>query len=168
MRWILAMAVAGCSMEPPPAPLVLAQPAPADLSNVGTADFRVAFTIRTTAQVGSAVINQRAECSHGSFWGVRTGPGGAIGVETDDGAHYTVLVSNGATRINDGAPHRVTIARENGTLAIGVDNDPPALASSAASFGLLAPLKTGEDPCDGVDGTVPLDGAVTDVALLRG
>jgi hypothetical protein len=180
---MLALAVAGCSMEPPvapppqqphvlarpaPPPLALAQPVPADLSNLGPADFRIAFTIRTTAQVGSAVINQRAACSHGNFWGVRSGPGGGIGVETDDGANYTVLVADGTTRINDGAPHRVTITRRQGVLAISVDNGQPFRAPSAASFGPLPELRIGADPCDGVDGTVPLDGTVTDVALLRG
>jgi hypothetical protein len=156
-------------MEPPPAhqPLVIAQPAPADLSNIGTADFRIGFTIRTTAQVGSAVINQRATCSHGNFWGVRTSPTGTIGIETDDGASYTVLIADGTTRINDGVPHRVAITRRQGTLAIAVDNAQPFSAPSGASFGQLAALRIGEDPCDGVDGTNALDGAVTDVAIAR-
>ena len=174
MRWMLAVALAGCSRGTPPTappspqePLELAPPPVSDLSNLGSGDFRIAFTLRTTAQVGSAVINQRAECNHGNFWGVRTGPGGSIGVETDDNASYTVLVADGTTRVNDGAPHRVVITRRQGMLSIVVDNGQPFRAPSRASFGALAKLSIGVDPCDGVDGTMPLDGTVTDIVATR-
>src|SRR5438067_1881323 len=86
-----------------------------DLSNVGTGDFHVAFTISTTAHQSSAVIGQRAACAHGVFWDVRMSPEGMLVVETD-GGDYTVLTASSS--VNDGYPHDIAITRMQGTLAI--------------------------------------------------
>jgi hypothetical protein len=146
------------------AAISLARAPSGDLSRLGTGDFDIRFTLRTSSQLDSAVINQRAACSHGDFWGVRMGADGSLGIETD-GGEYTVLVAPQA-HVNDGAPHAVAITRHAGQLSLVID-DRAVTAHSAASFGSLAPLAIGTDPCDGVDGTHALPGAVSDVRVTR-
>jgi hypothetical protein len=143
-----------------------------DLSNIALGDFRIAFTIQTSATTGSAVVNQRGNCAAGIYWDVRMQPGGALTMETDNNtlrpAGYTNLP--GTIPVNDGAPHNVVVTRTGGLLAIRVDGalDPTdAGATSTATFNttLGSPLRTGTDVCDGVDGTVALVGTVTNVCV---
>jgi hypothetical protein len=143
-----------------------------DLSNIGLGDFRIAFTIQTSATVGSAVVNQRGNCAAGIYWDVRMQANGALAIETDNNtlrpAGYTIL--GGTIPINDGATHGVVITRTGGLLAIRVDGvlDPTdAGATSTATFDttLGAPLRIGTDVCDGIDGTVALSGTVTSVCV---
>jgi hypothetical protein len=143
-----------------------------DLSNIGLGDFRIAFTIQTSASTGSAVVNQRGNCAAGIYWDVRMQPGGALTLETDNNtlrpAGYTNLP--GTIPVNDGASHDVVITRTGGVLAIRVDGtlDPTdAGATSTATFDttLGGVLRIGTDVCDGVDGTVALVGTVTNVCV---
>jgi hypothetical protein len=173
-----------------PAPAVDAAPDEPDspaciggLSNIGTADFHISFTVKTSQAGFTALVSQRKTCLLGDYWDVRMADG-HIQVETDDtvGAnHWTQLcaaVEGGdAGRctsvapadlpppVNDGRPHRVVIWRSSGNLQASVD----ALASSAvespASFGSLAPVAIGSDPCEGVDGTVAFTGTLTNLCL---
>ncbi len=134
------------------------------------ADFSVAFTITTSTQDKSAVLNQRAICGRGSFWDVRIGThiAGAPAIEIDDGANYTVEWS--LTAVNDGLPHRILITRTSGHVAFfidGVMTMHDAGAESNANLTVLAPLRIGTDVCEAVDNTKPLVGAVSDVCLTR-
>ena len=69
-------------------------------------------------------------------------------------AVLSTVIIGGALAAPAGAKSK---ARHHGDLSV-----------TKASFGALPELRIGTDPCDGFDGTVPLDGMVTDVALLRG
>jgi hypothetical protein len=157
-----------------------------DLSNVGTGDFTISLTLTTTAmnsagEVGTpafsdvgetAVINQRSTCSSSApFWDLRAGlpPTGSpanafwIGMETvdttvDDAAANLVV-------LNDGVPHAIVVTRISGMMRISVDGVAGTPIASTASFGALPPRATGTDVCDGVDGTVPLVGTVTNVCI---
>lgn len=142
-----------------------------DLSGIGTADFRIAFTITTTATAGtgSAVINQRAVCGASHFWDVRMTGAGHLVIETDSGtlgADYTTFISTGAA-VNDGSPHDIVLKRTSGTLTCTIDGVASGSASSASSFAALAAVKTGTDVCTGVDGTVALVGSVTKVCVSK-
>jgi hypothetical protein len=173
-----------------PAPAIDAAPDEPDspaciggLSNIGTADFHISFTVKTSQAGFVALVGQRKDCLLGDYWDVRMADG-FIQVETDDtvGAnHWTQLcaaVEGGDAgrctsvapadlppRANDGRPHRVVIWRSSGNLQASVD----ALASSAvespASFGSLAPVAIGSDPCEGVDGTVAFTGTLTNLCV---
>jgi hypothetical protein len=134
-----------------------------DLSNIGAADFRIAFTITTRATALSALLNQRPVCNHGDFWDVRLSPDGTLAVETDDGTHYTPLFST--LSVNDGNPHNVMVSRVSGTLSIVIDGSGAGSAASTSSFGSLAALRSGTDVCDGLDPTVVLVGMVSNVCI---
>jgi hypothetical protein len=131
---------------------------------VGTNDFHISFTITTRSTVAAAVLNQRPTCDSATMWDVRIAAQGQLQVETaDSGAQYTSFYTT--KTVNDGNPHMVTIARTSGTLTATVDGVLAGSGPSDAAFGVLSALMTGSDVCDGVDGTVPLVGTVTDVCI---
>lgn len=134
-----------------------------DLSNVGSGDFVIQFTITTSATVLSAVLNQRAVCNHGVFWDIRLNANGTLGIETDDGSRYTAFSSSAS--VNDGSPHAVVVRRIAGTLSVTVDGAPSGSQGSTSSWGSLAALKNGTDVCVGFDTTVALSGSVTNVCV---
>jgi hypothetical protein len=143
------------------APTVL--PCVRDLSNIGTGDFHISFSVMT-AQVGqTALINQRATCDFGQFWDIRM-IDGALLVETAEGANLSTFKTVGP-KVNDGGKHSVTIARVSGTIAGFIDGAAVGTVASSASLRQLTPLVTHSDPCDQRDGTLPLVGAVADVCL---
>jgi hypothetical protein len=138
-----------------------------DLSNAGLGDFRIAFTVSTTATAQTPLINQRPSCANGQMWDVRMGTRGEIGVEVDDGAgHYTVLYSS-AVAVNDGLHHAVVVRRTSGTITITVDGVLVGTGASSANLGALTALLIGADPCVGVDGTTAFAGSLTDVCVSR-
>src|SRR5579859_2503597 len=89
-------------------------------SNIGTADFRISFTITTTQGGAAALVNQRRTCVHGVFWDLRMYDG-IIQVEVDDIANYTSLRTDGAPVVNDGRPHAVLVWRASAALFGSVD-----------------------------------------------
>lgn len=135
-----------------------------DLSNLGTGDFHVNFTITTAQGNGEvAVISQRDVCSNGMFWDVRMG-NGQLGVETDDGqGDYTAI--SGTTVVNDGQPHQVKIARVSGTISFTIDGAAAGSTTSPASFSALPALVSGTDICVGQDSTVVFVGTLANVCV---
>jgi hypothetical protein len=142
-----------------------------DLSNVGTGNFNIQFTLTTTTTNG-AVINQRGVCYTDEMWDVRTTSSGQLWVETDDNdGTYTSITTTGS--VTDGNPHAVVITRLNGTLLIMVDGVEAVSGTSTANLTALHALTTKTDICvttgggSGTgDGTVNLVGTVTDVCIL--
>jgi hypothetical protein len=142
-----------------------------DLSNVGTGNFNIQFTLMTTTTNG-AVLNQRSICYTQDFWDIRTTAGGFLEVETDDNnGTYTQLVT--PVVVANGTPHSIQITRLNGTLLIVVDSNEVASGPSKANLGPLSPLATKTDICvttggsNGTgDGTVTLVGTVDNVCVL--
>ncbi len=132
-----------------------------DLSNLGSGDFQIAFTIQTT-QIGQfAIANQRASCSTGTAWDLRVNQGFLLFEVGDpvDGGLSTELT--GCAKLNDGHQHHVLVQRAGGTLADYVDGiaDAHSVASST-SFGALPPLTIRNDVCVGVDGTQKFDASI--------
>jgi hypothetical protein len=76
-----------------------------------------------------------------------------------------MAIVNRGVPLNDGVPHMVVVTRISGTMSISVDGVAGTPVSSTSNFGALPPLATGTDVCDGVDGTVPLVGTVTNVCI---
>ncbi len=161
-----------------------------DLSNIGTADFRITMRVTTTSSQLSAVVNQRAYCTNGMFWDIRVSAdprgsqdSGQIFVEVDDhvavsdpAAHYTGLSST--VRVDDGHAHCLMISRKAKTITIFIDGIEAGSASSMSSLGQLPPLVTGTDPCGGYgcidvpnfgracgSGTSPFVGTISDLCL---
>jgi hypothetical protein len=139
-----------------------------DLSNIGTGDFRIAFSLSSTLASSAAILNQRSVCGHGVFWDVRLGGtnGSAIRVETDDGTNYTDLNSVG-TAVNDGKTHNVVVTRVAGTLAIAIDGAASGSSASNSALGQLALLVTGTDVCVGQLGCVAFAGTLSNVCVGR-
>ena len=142
-----------------------ARPVCGTLSNLGTKDFRIDFTVTTSTTAQSALIAQRAICNRGQFWDVRLVNNVAF-VEIDDGTNYSNCT--GTKPLNDGVPHIVDVNRAGGQLTISVDcvQDVSCTLTSATSFASLAAVTTGSgDPCIGFDGTQALSGTITDVCV---
>jgi len=142
-----------------------------DLSNVGTGDFHIAFTLTTTAgSIDMALLNQRTGCDESStWWDVNyipsTSTTGGMEVATDDGTHYVVVEQATGALLDDGKPHRIVVARAGGQLGFTVDGTQAGgpLADPYA-FGAMPPLKIGTDDCPGFEGTI---GTITDVCLTE-
>jgi hypothetical protein len=134
-----------------------------DLSNIGTGDFHISFSVMTTQAGLTALINQRATCDFGQFWDIRMNDGSLL-VETDEGVNLSTC-QTGGPRVNDGGRHSVTVARVNGAIAAFIDGAPVGTVVSTASLRQLTPLVSHSDPCDQIDGTRPFVGAVADVCL---
>jgi hypothetical protein len=142
-----------------------------DLSNVGTGNFNIQFTLTTTTK-RAAVLNQRGICYTDEMWDVRTTTSGTLEVETmDNNGTYTEIETPVA--VTDGNPHAIVITRLNGTLMVMVDGVEVVSAGSMANLTTLHALTTGTDICvttgglNGTgDGTVNLVGSVTNVCVL--
>lgn len=120
-----------------------------DLSGVGTGDFRVTFTLTTTAHVNVSLLSQRIGCDQSSMlWSVSLSYTGQIAAATDDGmaAHWAATIE--ANSVADGKLHTIVFARTSGKIWISRDGvvdsvpvDDPYL------LGALAPLQIGTDAC---------------------
>jgi hypothetical protein len=134
-----------------------------DLSNIGTGDFSISFTITTSAQVNSAIVSQRQICMHSKFWEVALlSDQEGISVETDDQVHYTSFV--GPMVISDGAPHDVRICRKSGTIYVFADGSLRSQAESLASFATLPAFASKTTVCTAY-GRTALDGTLEDVCV---
>jgi hypothetical protein len=145
-----------------------------DLSNVGTGDFDVSFTVVTTAQTGMALVSQRATCLPYSGWDIYTSPTGAIEIETDDGVAADRVFQIGGGPVNDGKPHYVEAARVAGKIWVQTDNGVKSpLVADTNALADLPPLIVGSDP-GGVSpngcgsGVIePLAGSLTNLCVTK-
>ena len=148
-----------------------AAPCLTDLSSVGTGDFRISFTLTTTdvpaPSTYMALLNQRSSCDDTQpGWDVWMTAQGNLGVEVYDGSGGAYDNITDSRSINDGAPHRVAVARSGSSLTIGVDgvfntypNEP------IMSLATLPSVNTGIDPtCTGVRN---ISGRLTDVCFTK-
>lgn len=139
-----------------------------DLSNVGTGDFAVIFTLTTDASfptgTSMAIARQRTGCDQSStFWDITMNSEGGISASTDDGipGHYVFVESDHAS--NDGQPHTIGVARIGGHLFITRDEVEDSLAQpDTDNLGAMPPLTRGTDVCANV---VPTVGTVTNFCL---
>lgn len=136
-----------------------------DLSNVGTGDLEIKFTINTSTTVRSALLNQRSVCSHSIFWDVEL-VDGTIQVELDDNdQHYTLC--RGTKLVNDGKPHRVVTRRVAGRLSTYIDCVLDATCAAATDLtGTLRPLQTTLASCP--NPPPPLAGTLNEVCVSSG
>lgn len=135
-----------------------------DLSNIGTADFTIAFSLSTSQTAANvAVLNQRSACTFSMLWDVRVS-GGNLYVATDDNSgDYNNLTS--AAAVNDGSLHAIVVKRVSEVLSITVDGTASGSGPSTAAFGALPPLQQGTDVCEATDGTVALVGTLANVCI---
>ena len=136
----------------------------ADLSNIGLADFRIAFDVRTTDKNATpdALLNQMAVCgTYHPHWQATlvTGGLGTVGYELSDGTSNVTL--EGVTPVTDGLLHHVLIARTSGTLSITIDGHLDNSAPGAVDLVALGMLQIGVSVCGN-----PLVGQVTNVCLV--
>jgi hypothetical protein len=97
------------------------------------------------------------------MWDVRIGAGKFL-VETE-GTNGGYATLSSPVTVNDGVPHKVSIARVNGTLTLTIDGKAVISGASTAIYGNLPPLQIGTDPCDNLDGTLPFTGTLSDVCV---
>jgi len=132
----------------------------------GTSDFTVDFWLSTTSDNEDAVIEKRASCSHGQFYGIRTDRWrtGHLVVETDDGlGNYVNISTNRA--INNGAFYLIALVRQGTTTSVYIDGvlDSAMSTLAVANVSNSASLSAGESICDHLDGTVPLTGQLDEI-----
>jgi hypothetical protein len=136
-----------------------------DLSNVGTGDFHVSFTITTTtSNTVLDLLNQGTVCEgSSSAWDVAVGPNGAVEGSTFDGTSIVSLHTT--TAVNDGAPHHVVYARTSGVLWASTDGvaDNSSVPDDSDLTEMPALQVGAGDPCT----TTPLSGhgTLTDVCI---
>jgi hypothetical protein len=126
-----------------------------EISNIGTANFWISFTLASTQTGWMSLVNQRTVCAGGMFWDIRMDDGYIV-VETDDGMFdsdggwlenpRTTLTSSVAA--NDGVAHCIVVQRVEGVLSLAIDGLLVGEAPSVTSFAALAPLAVGIDVCD--------------------
>lgn len=131
-----------------------------DLSNVGTADFEVSFTLQTTSGSKSALVHQRAPCGAATYYDIYLDGAGKVGFEIASGG--SMAGSPSLTTVTDGMPHLIKCTRVGVSTGITVDNGVPnSQLGSTYSFGPLPALQiAGGHPCTGFS---PLVGTVTNV-----
>lgn len=143
-----------------------------DLSNIGLADFYIAFTLTTTSTVPMSILNQRSTCDTAHpFWDVFTGTNGAyspsegvVYINVGDGSSTFDDVSTQRV-VNDGQPHRIVIARTGGTtFTLTVDGEGGAQTGGPTDplNGTLPTLQVGADVCSSYE---PIAGQMTDVCM---
>jgi hypothetical protein len=155
---------ADAPMVDSPAPTMDGPTCKNDLSNIGTGDFTIAFTLTTSQSGIIAVANQRTVCNNGMFWDVHLS-NGIVQAETDDNANHHGEADTTGTLVNDGQPHSILIQRRFGALTVAVDGAPRGAANSTSAFGQLAPLRIGSSPCVGHTGYYALVGTIHDVCV---
>jgi hypothetical protein len=160
------VAVPDAAMEAAPPEAAEADAGPAclsTLSNVGTNDFRIAFTLTTTAKMSTALVNQRSTCTASTEWDVFMSPGGGIEFETDDGVSADRVFVIGGGPVNDGQPHKIVAARTNGQIWVQTDDGIRSqLIPDPYAIDALPPLVEGSDPCTE---TVVLVGTIADLCV---
>ncbi len=124
-----------------------------DLSDVGTGDFTIRFTL-TTNETGMtlALLNQRLGCDQMStFWDVTLSPTGDIVVATDDGIAADYVSVQAGTAVNDGKAHQIAVIRRTGKLWITADGAVvSAMTADPYLFATLSSLANGTSACMGV------------------
>jgi concanavalin A-like lectin/glucanase superfamily protein len=134
-----------------------------DLSNIGTNDFDISFTV-TSVQGGLvALVSQRTNCGPSVFWDIRM-KDGFILMEVDDVASYTAITSAG-TQVDDGAAHHVSVRRSTETLTVYVNGIASGSMSAPQSIGQLAPVTIGTDPCVDSGTTAALVGTIATLCI---
>jgi hypothetical protein len=139
-----------------------------DLSNVGTGDFTIMFTLTTSMTTHLVeILAQRDFCGHQFFWDAQLSAG-ALKVELDDNQqNYTECL--GTKVINDGQPHRVVMHRAAGILTIQVDCALDATCTAATNFSTALPSLRRTSPCIGnPDPPVDLVGTLSNVCVASG
>lgn len=137
--------------------------------DVGTADFTLAFWIKTSSSGRhEAIISKRPTCGHGSFLDVRLAPAGYVYVELDGssgGANYNYFRGN--TAINNGAFHHVALIRKGTTASLYVDGVRDGGNSTAGITNIdnSAELTAGKSACTGVDGTAYFTGVLDEIII---
>ncbi|MDQ3914359.1 MAG: LamG domain-containing protein [Actinomycetota bacterium] len=137
--------------------------------NVGTADFTLAFWVKTTSSGRKeGIIGKRPECMHGSMFDVRLNPTGTIHVELDGSTTGTDYKSLGSTAlVNDGAFHHVAVVRKGTTAWLYVDGRVQMTKSTpgVTNINNNVALVAGKSVCTGADGTLHFTGVLDEVVL---
>lgn len=138
-----------------------------DLSGVGTGDFRIAFTLTTTAHADVALLSQRVGCDQSSMlWGVSLNYNGQIAAATDDGLMTHWAATTEANSVADGAPHAIVFARTSGKIWISRDGVVDSIpVDDPYSLGALAPLRIGTDDCSNFWSAQRAGAVISDVCI---
>jgi len=131
-----------------------------DLSDVGTGDFLIAFTLTTTALgLTIPIVSQRAGCGS-PFWDVSLRPNGIVVAATDSS------FVEASSPVNDGTPHHIIITRASGQLSYSDNGTTQPPIADTVALGSLPPLVIGTSDCAGA---TPLagHGTLTDLCITR-
>lgn len=140
----------------------------ADDGDFGTSDFTIAFAISAASPQGiQQILSNRGSCFVGSFWDIRTGGSGTLGIEIFESNVNTGL--NTGVDVLDGLFHTVVVTRSGTVVTAYVDGINVARRDSGliANLSNSAPLSVSAGPCVGLDGTVPFEGTIDEIRLAN-
>ena len=135
------------------------------LSQIGTADFTIAFRVATRATMPSTMLYQRQSCDGTrDLWDVQLSSGGALRIALlQSGGAYTDLTTTVA--VNNGQSYDVVLKRTGQVLRTTTSGVSSGAASAPQNFGYLPPMgMLSGDPCE-VTGIKPFVGTITNVCV---
>jgi hypothetical protein len=125
--------------------------------------FTIGFFVRTTSAEHQAVWEKRDICDAVDAWGFRMDQG-LVGAEL---SNPTVELTS-TSRLDDGEWHHMALVRKDRELRLYVDGvlEDSLTTSRTLYVGIDdESLHAGTSACVGVDGTVPLDGALDELTI---
>jgi hypothetical protein len=137
-----------------------------DDGDFGTSDFTIAFAIASASpQALQQILSNRVACLASSFWDVRSGGNGTLGLEILETTVNTGLGT--VVDVMDGLFHTVVFTRSGTIVTAYVDgmNVSQRDAGFVANLSNTAQLSVSAGPCVGADGTVPFEGTIDEIRL---
>jgi|GEM_PF-5161854 len=139
--------------------------------NLGRHDFTFTFSIKTNSRRKQAIWNKRPICDAASFWDFRMSEEGLVQPElmSDRAAHDYTAGFSSTSRVNDGAWHAIALSRAGTTALLYFDGRLEDTATTPRPVNLdnHVPMRSGVDPCVGVDGTYPFTGQLDELRIYR-
>ena len=129
--------------------------------------FTIAFFIKTTSQVGQAMVEKRPVCDAESFWDFRM-TGDLWGAFLDGAPGVEGTGVTGPPGIADGTWHHVALVRDgtNNTIYLDGANPSTAISPEPVQLSNTAPMRAGMSRCTGIDGTNPYDGDLDELMIF--
>ncbi len=139
-----------------------------DAGDLGTADFSIAFAIKTTFPGDEVVLTKRPICDFSSFFDIHEGAGGTLSLEMDGGNSTNHAGIGSLDRVDDGVLHTAVATRQGQVVTWFIDGVPSGSndLGSPQNVDNAADLILGSSPCVGADGvSTTLTGVVDELRI---
>ena len=133
----------------------------------GTADFTLAFDVKTTSAQHQAIWEKRPVCDAAHFWGIRMLQDGLVQGEIYQPGDTEYPVAT--TAVDDGSWHAVALTRHGVTASLYIDGTLESTVTSTKPINVSnnVDMVAGTSVCVGHDGTQPFNGALDELQIYR-